>query len=330
MSNITIVTESELKQCVSLDSAVINIIENAFSTLATGDVAMPPILSMAIAEYHGEVDVKTAYVPGLDGFAVKISTGFFNNPMNGLPSLNGLVIVLDSRTGIVKSVLLDNGLLTDIRTAAAGAVAARHLAPNNIITAGILGAGTQAALQIKALKLVCEFERVLIWARNSEKAREYAQKMTAELNCPVEVANSIEQCVAESQILVTTTPAEHALINADWLHENLHITAMGSDTPNKQELDPRIVTKADRFIVDSYTQSVTLGELRPAMSAGLINENDAFDELGDICASIKPARQSDAEITVCDLTGTGIQDTAIADFATKLAAEKQLGTLIAN
>ena len=330
MPDITIVTEDEINQCVSLDKSVIDVIDQAFATLATGEVVMPPILSMAIEEHHGEVDVKTAYVPGLDGFAMKISPGFFNNPNIGLPSLNGLVVVFDSRTGIVKTVLLDNGLLTDIRTAAAGAVAARYLAPNTIHTVGIFGSGTQAQLQLKALKLEHNFKRVLVCARDSKKAQHYAEKMATEINCPIDVAQSARQCVEQSQYVITTTPAEQALIEANWLHENLHITAMGSDAPNKMELDPQIYNRVDRFIVDSQSQSIAQGELRPVFEAGLIDESVSVDELGELCAGLKPARETDKQITVCDLTGTGLQDTAIADYASKIIFEHNFGTVIRN
>jgi len=330
MPDITIITEEELNQCVSLDNTMVDIIDHAFATLAGGEVIMPPIMNLVVAEHHGEVDVKTAYVPGLDGFAIKISPGYFNNPKIGLPSVNGLMVVFDSKTGIVKTVLLDNGLLTDIRTAAAGAVAARYLAPKQIHTAGVIGSGTQAKLQIKALKLERNFERVLVWARDSGKALQYAKQMEAEIQCSVDIAHSAEQCVHESQCVITTTPSEQALIQAEWLHDNLHITAMGSDAPNKMELDPHIFKHTDRFIVDRKSQSIVQGELRPVLEAGLIDETVSIDELGELCAGLKPERESDQQITVCDLTGTGLQDTAIADYASKQITAKQLGITIHN
>jgi len=128
MSNIKILTEADLRGLVKLDLDVIECVEQAFAALATGDVVMPPILSMAIAPFNGEVDVKTAFVPGIDSFAIKISPGFFDNPKIGLPSTSGLMVLLSARTGMLEALLLDNGYLTDVRTAAAGAVAARHLA----------------------------------------------------------------------------------------------------------------------------------------------------------------------------------------------------------
>ena len=149
-----IITENQLRDAVSLDLSIVDVIEKAFAALASGSVVMPPILSMELADANGEVDVKTAYIPGFDGFAIKISPGFFDNPKLGLPSLNGLMILFSAKTGLVEAVYLDNGYLTDIRTAAAGAVAARHLAPEKVETAGVIGTGVQARLQMKAAHLV--------------------------------------------------------------------------------------------------------------------------------------------------------------------------------
>ncbi len=154
MTRMLILTEADLRRTVTLDSAVVSCIEDAFHALATKAVAMPPILRLDMPEHHGEVDVKTAYVPGLDGFAVKISPGFFDNPKIGLPSTNGMMVLLSAKTGLVQALLLDNGYLTDVRTAAAGAVAAKYLSRPDASIAAIFGAGMQARLQLQALTLV--------------------------------------------------------------------------------------------------------------------------------------------------------------------------------
>ncbi|TJV04120.1 MAG: ornithine cyclodeaminase family protein, partial [Mesorhizobium sp.] len=170
MSRMTILTEKELRQIVMLDLDAVACVENAFRALATLPVAMPPILRLDIPEHRGEVDVKTAYVPGIDGFAIKISPGFFDNPKLGLPSVNGMMVLLSARTGLVEALLLDNGYLTDVRTAAAGAVAARHLSRPDASVAAIFGAGVQAGLQLEALKLVRPIAEARIWARDAAKA----------------------------------------------------------------------------------------------------------------------------------------------------------------
>jgi len=328
MSEIKILTEQELREAVSLDRRAVDIVEQAFSALAKGGVIMPPILSMAIEEKHGEVDVKTAYVPGMDAFAIKASPGFFDNPAKGLPSLNGLMILFDSDTGIVRSVLLDNGYLTDVRTAAAGAVAARHLAPQSPHTIGVIGAGLQAELQVRALALVRPFQRVLVWARKPERGEDYARRMGEALGVPVETAATAEQCVRESQVVVTTTPARSPVVQAGWLQPGQHLTAMGSDAPDKNELDPAILTRADRFICDRRSQSLAQGELRAAVAAGVVGEDFPAGELGEVIIGSRPGRDNEDMITVCDLTGTGVQDTAIANHAYHEALSKGAGTTI--
>ena len=122
-----ILNSTEIKDCVKFNAELIPVIEDAFKSLSLGKTVMPPILRLDIEKYHGESDVKAAYIEGLDSFAVKVASGFFNNPKLGLPSSNGLMILLDSQTGVIKSVLLDKGYLTDVRTAIAGAIAAKYL-----------------------------------------------------------------------------------------------------------------------------------------------------------------------------------------------------------
>jgi ectoine utilization protein EutC len=327
MPRVAILTEAELRRCVALDLEAVDVVERAFAALAKGGVVMPPVLSMAIPERHGEVDVKTAYVPGLDGFAVKVSPGFFDNPRRGLPSLNGLMVLLDAETGVVKAVLLDNGYLTDVRTAAAGAVAARHLAPRRVTTAGVIGAGVQAELQIRALRLVRDFDELVVWARDPARAGTYAERMRAALDRPVRVAATPEEVVRAAQAVVTATPARSPLLRAEWLHPGLHVTAMGSDAAGKNELDPAILARADRFVCDRRSQSAALGEMRAAIAAGTFGPEGA-DELGELCAGDRSGRHVEDEVTVCDLTGTGVQDTAIATHAFRIASARGFGSVV--
>jgi ectoine utilization protein EutC len=327
MPDIRILTEAELRKCVTLDLAAVAIVENAFRMLATAKVIMPPILSMEIPEEHGEVDVKTAYIPGLEGFAIKVSPGFFNNPTLGLPSLNGLMIVFSARTGLVQALLLDNGYLTDVRTAAAGAVAARHLAPSTIATAGVMGTGVQARLQIEAAHLVRGFKRVLVWGRDADKAEACAGDITARIGIPASAAPA-EDVVRESQLVITATPAREPILRAEWLHPGLHITAMGSDHAGKNEIEAEAIGRADLYVCDRVSQAERLGELRAARAGGFLN-GAAPPELGEIIAGAR-GRTSDEEITICDLTGTGAQDTAIATHAMKAATAAGAGMIITS
>ena len=323
--DITILTEADLRSCVALDLDAVKVVEDAFAALATGKVVMPPILSMAIPEAHGEVDVKTAYIPGFDGFAIKVSPGFFDNPRLGLPSLNGLMILFSATTGLVQALLLDNGYLTDIRTAAAGAVAARHLAPSTVETAGVLGTGVQARLQIKAAHLVRPFSRALVWGRDIEKAKACAADLSRDLGIDARVDDNPQRVVAESQLVITTTPATEPILKAGWLHPGLHVTAMGSDQHGKNEIEAEALVQADLYVADRVSQTEELGELRSAIAAGLW-QGGAPPELGEIVAGTRTGRARDDQVTICDLTGTGAQDTAIATFALARAREAGAGS----
>lgn len=326
MPEINLLSESDLRSLVQLDAAAVDCVENAFRALAGGKVVMPPILSMAITDFNGEVDVKTAYVPGLDSFAIKMSPGFFDNPKLGLPSTSGLMTVFSARTGMLQALLLDNGYLTDVRTAAAGGVAARHLSREDASRACIIGTGMQAELQLKALTLVRPITSATIWGRDADKARALAKRLTTELKIDVVAADEAEAAVSTADIVVTTTPSSTPLVQADWLRPGQHLTAMGSDQDHKNELEPACLTRASLYVPDRLSQTRHMGELRSAIAAGLIEDTATFSELGDIVAGTARGRKSAEDITLCDLTGTGVQDTAIATFATARARETGLGT----
>ncbi|OHV80967.1 ectoine utilization protein EutC [Ensifer sp. LCM 4579] len=314
MTGMKILTERELRRIVPLDREAVACVEEAFHALATKAVAMPPILRLDIPEHRGEVDVKTAYVPGLDGFAIKISPGFFDNPKIGLPSTNGMMVLLSSRTGLVQALLLDNGYLTDVRTAAAGAVAAKHLSRQDASVAAIFGAGVQARLQLEALALLRPIREARLWARDAIRAETTAQALSEKLGFPVKAVVQPKAAVTGADIIVTTTPSEAPILKAEWLQPGQHVTAMGSDAEHKNELDPRAILRGT-YVADSLKQTRRLGELHHAIAAGLVAQDAEFAEIGQVIAGVKAGRTSAEEITIADLTGTGVQDTAIATLA---------------
>ncbi|RWM12138.1 cyclodeaminase [Mesorhizobium sp.] len=327
MTRMTILTESDLRRIVTLDLDAVACVENAFRALATLPVVMPPILRLDIPEHRGEVDVKSAYVPGIDGFAVKISSGFFDNPKLGLPSGGGMMVLLSATTGVVEALLLDNGYLTDIRTAAAGAVAARHLSREDSTVAAIFGAGLQAGLQLEALRLVRPIKEARIWARDAAKAEATAARLCEKLGIMVRAEPDAANAAAGADIIVTTTPSTEPLIKAGFVSAGQHITAMGSDAEHKNEIAPAILRMADLYVADSAKQTRRLGELHHAIEAGVMAADADVTELGQIIAGKKHGRRSSGDITVADLTGTGVQDTAIATLARDRARAANAGTI---
>jgi ectoine utilization protein EutC len=323
---VRILTELELRQVVALDLDVVDAIDAGFRTLAEGGVVMPPILSMEIAEANGEVDVKTAYVPGVESFAIKVSPGFFDNPKLGLPSTSGLMILFSARTGQVEALLLDNGYLTDVRTAAAGAVAARALAREDAETAAIFGTGLQARMQLRALALVRPIQSVVFWGRDGTKAAAVAQEMAESLGIGARAETDPAQAVKGADVIVTTTPARAPILRAAWLEPGQHVTAMGSDQHSKNELEAGCLARADAYVPDRLSQTRVLGELRAAVEAGVVASDAGFAELGGVLAGQAPGRTGPDAITIADLTGTGLQDTVIATLARKRAQAAGAGT----
>ena len=322
---ITVLTESELRQCVGMDVEAIEAISDAFAALAQGKATLPPIVRVDIPEHRGEVDVKTAYLRGRDSFAIKIASGFLDNYRLGLPTGSGMMVIVSARTGVPEAVLLDNGYLTDVRTGAAGAVAADYLAREEIETVGVIGSGTQARFQIIALKQVRDFRRLLVYGIMTEQVEQYVSEMSALLGIEVVQAEDAESVVRNSDVVVTTTPSREPFLEAGWLHPGLHITAMGADSEHKQELHAAVLGQADLLVCDSKVQCFRVGELHHGLEAAVISQNDPIVELGDLTSGLHPGRTSDEEITICDLTGVGVQDTAIALLAYRKATEKNLG-----
>jgi ectoine utilization protein EutC len=326
--DIRILTEAELRSQIQLDLDAIECVEGAFHALATKSVIMPPIMRLDIIENNGEIDVKTAYIPGVDSLAIKISPGFFDNPNLGLPSINGLMVLFSTRTGLVEALLLDNGYLTDIRTAAAGAVAAKYLARADSRRAAILGAGVQAGLQLEALTLVRDIDSATIWARDFDKARSRAEELSTRIGIEVTASPDIASATRAADIIVTTTPSTEVLLKPEHIVAGQHITAMGSDSEHKNEIDPAIIADQTQYFCDRLSQVRVLGELHHAIEKQLVKPSAEFPELGQVIAHQRNGRQHSDDTTLCDLTGTGIQDTAIATLAYQLCRQHQAGTNI--
>ena len=326
MRDILILTERDLRACVKIDQAAIGVAEDAFRALSTGAVIMPPIMTVEVPDIHAEMDMKTAYIPGYDGFALKVASSFQGNAALGLPNLSGLMMLFSARTGLLEAMLLDNGYLTAVRTAAAGAVATKYLAPETVETAGVLGTGEQARLQIEAARLSRPFSQVLVWGRDAAKAESCAADITASTGVDAVALLDPAEVVQRSQLVVTTTPARAPILKCEWLHPGLHITAMGSDMDGKQEIEPAALAAADLYVVDRLSQCALLGELRGARDMGLLSDDPP--ELGAMVGGEVPGRRGPEDVTIADLTGTGAQDTTVATLALKVAKAAGLGTTI--
>lgn len=304
--------EPEIKELISLKDAI-GAVENSFAAYSAGKAVLPGVINLDLPEFRGEVHVKAAYIEGDERYVIKVASGFYLNPDLGLPVGNGLMLVFRAKTGELEAILFDNGYLTEMRTAAAGAVAAKYLARDEVGHVGLIGSGVQARFQLRALAEVRSFKEVSVWSRNPENVRKYIEDMkTVFPDVNFLPAESAEKAVKEAEIVITATPSREPIVRAEWLKPGVHITAMGSDGPEKQELFGEVLARADLIFCDSISQCRRLGEVHHALKAGLIAESQISGEIGELVLKSKPGRQSNDEISVADLTGLGVQDAAIA------------------
>jgi ectoine utilization protein EutC len=309
-----VLRESEIRHLVPMRDAVAAV-EIAFARLSEGKAQLPAVIHFDFPDAKGDAHVKGAHLLGSDFYVVKVASGFYDNPERGLDVGSGLVLAFDARTGQPRALLLDNGFLTDLRTGAAGAVAAKHLANPHLSKVGLIGAGVEAGYQLRALIHVREVPQVDVWSRSPERAQRFAESMIDELSLDVRAVLDPELAVKGADLVITATPSRDPIVQAHWLQRGAHVTALGSDGPEKQELAIQVIAQADTVIADSIAQCLVAGEIHHAVAGGAINEHDVAGELGDVILGRVEGRRSDLDLTVCDLTGVGVQDAAVAALA---------------
>ncbi|MDD1705709.1 MAG: ornithine cyclodeaminase family protein [Methanoregulaceae archaeon] len=293
---------------VGLDIREVNTaVEEAFAEYGRGRVQMPPKIYVTFD--HGDFRTMPAYIPSLSLAGVKIVNVHPGNPRIGFPTVMALTIILDPGTGIPVAILNATGL-TDLRTGAAGAIAAKYLAPSHSVTMGMIGSGRQAAAQLDAIAAELEVTAIKVWSRNEKNAVAFCRKYR-DHDC----TTAPPEKVCDSDLLVTTTPSREPVVRSEWIHEGTHINAIGADAPGKQELDPAILQRA-RVFVDDPVQAVHSGEINVPVTKGLFSPDRIEGTLGEVVLGKKKRMDAD-DITVFDSTGLAIQDLAIAEIAMK-------------
>jgi len=323
---VLILREPEIRALLD-PQACIAAMEQAFAAYSTGQTELPGVIHLDIpesdvSEKRGEIHVKAGYLHGGPYYAVKIVSGFAGNSQRGLPPNGGMVVVFDANTGAPAAFLLDNGFITGFRTGAAGAVAAKHLAREKIAAIAVIGTGAQARYQVEMLALERGFSEVRIWGRDSNKAQACAGHLAKSPGiraCNFAVTESVQEAVEEADLVITVTASRKPLVRAAWLKPGVTVIAVGSDAPDKQELDVDVLGRADKIVADSIAQCLRLGEIRHAVEQRAMTKEKIYAELGEITAGLKPGRTSEDEIIVCDLTGVGVQDVAAASLVLERA-----------
>ena len=290
-----VVAENMVRSAVSLSSAR-EAVHDAFVALHAGVTLAPPEFAMTF-DNGGELHIKGAHLGGRWA-AFKLATGQFPGGTN-----SGFTIVIDTETGVAEALLDDCGWLTEMRTAAAGAVAAKALARSDSKRVGLLGAGVQAGYQIEALRDVFDLESVNVWSRTRESAQRFASHHVSN------AVATVSEAIADADIIVCCTPSSEPLLDLAQVGPGTHITAVGADNPSKRELADDLLAGCDVLVCDLVTVSSEVGELShvPELRRRAV-------ELGAVLAGDAPGRALDTDITVVDLCGLGIQDAAVANL----------------
>lgn len=298
MSSVRILRRDDVVAALPMDGCI-DAVEAAFVAYSAGRAELPAVIHLDVPEAGGEIHVKAGHLHGAPAYAVKVASGFYGADP---PAIDGLVLVFDAADGAPLAFLIDGGFVTDQRTGAAGGVAARYLAPERVSAVAVIGTGIQARRQVEALRVVRPgLSDVRVWGRSPERAALAAADVGGV------VASTIADAVDGADVIVTCTASREPLVFADRVAPGTHVTAVGSDGPGKQELDPALLRRADVLVVDALDQCRRLGELQHAPDLA-----ERAVELGAVIAGHAAGRADPGQITVADLTGVGVQDVAAA------------------
>ena len=288
----------------------IRAVEAAFRALGDGHVA--PSRTLGLPLEGGGLHVKVASLDLSRRYVVaKVNANFPSNPVERrLPTIQGVLVLLDGTTGTPLAVM-DSAAVTTIRTAATTAVAASRLARVDASTVTFVGCGVQARAHLAALREVRDVKRVFAVDSRRDVAEQFAELAIADHGVTCSIPASLREATLASEIIVTCTPSERPVLRLDDIGKGVFIGAIGADNEHKQEIDAELMRSAV-VVVDGLDQCAKIGDLHHAIAAGFVEPADVRCSLDQVIAGAQPGRLSDAEIIVFDSTGLAIEDVAAA------------------
>jgi len=319
--------EEDVKKLISMDEAI-SAVESAFRDKALGNVQMPPKVYLFYGS--GDLRVMPCYIKTGEISSVKIVNSHPRNPEKGFPTVMAMIVLVNPETGFPKAVM-SGTWITGIRTGAAGAVAAKYLARKNSRIAAFIGAGTQARMQFLGITRVLQsIKEIRVFDIKPEAEKVFIQFIEDHGAAGLSLipASSVREAVESADIIITTTPSRKPVVMSEWISDGVHFNCIGADAPGKQELDPMILKKASKIVVDDVEQAIHSGEINVPLSEGIIGAGSIYGELGEIVAGLKRGRESDDEITIFSSTGLALQDAAVANIVYENALKKGVGTRI--
>ena len=323
-----LLTEKDIKQLLSMNE-IMEAVESAFKEKGLRHVQMPPKLYIFYTKYKGDMRAMPSYLEELDVSAVKVVNVHPDNRTKyNLPTVMATIILIDPKNG-APIAIMGGTWITDMRTGAAGGVAAKYLARKDVKIVGLVGAGAQAKTQLMALlSLYGKLKEVRVWSRTKETRDSFMAEMEQTRGVAKMIStDNVKKAVEGADIVVTITPSREPMVSNEWVTPGMHFTCIGADAPGKEELDPRILTRA-KIVVDDWEQASHSGEINVPLTKGIITPKNVWAEIGEIVAGLKPSRTSDDEITLFTSTGLAIQDAVTAKLAYKKALAKGIGQFV--
>lgn len=324
-----LLTEENIKQLLTMDE-VMEAVESAFKEKGIGHVQMPAKLYLFYKKHNGDLRAMPSYLEELDISAVKVVNVHPENRVKyDLPTVMATIVLIDPKNGAPLAIM-GGTRITDMRTGAAGGIAAKHLARKNSKVVGLVGAGAQSKTQLLALlSLYGKLEEVRVWSRTEKTRDQFVAEMESIRGGSTEIVSvsNVKAAAEDVDVIVTTTPSRKPIVSGNWIAPGTHINCIGADAPGKEELEPSILTKA-KIVVDDWDQASHSGEINVPLAKGIITKKDIWGEIGEIVAGLKPGRISSDEITVFTSTGLAIQDAVAAELAYKKALAKEIGNFI--
>ena len=326
MKETLILTRRDVQELLGWDECIAAV-EGAFRLHAEGRSLSPGVLGVRAP--HGGFHIKAAGLNvGRLYFAAKTNANFSDNPRrHGLPAIQGVIVLCDADDGRPLA-LMDSIEVTIRRTGGATAVAAKYMARPGSRTVTICGCGTQGRAQLRALLHVLPIERAFALDSDASAATAYAHDLSAELGIDVSPTGNLGTALAESDVCVTCTPSRKPFVLRSHVRPGTFVAAIGADSPDKQELDPKLMA-AGTVVTDVLEQCAVMGDLHHALDAGAMSRDTVHAELADLVMGRKPGRRSDDEVTIFDSAGTALQDVAAAVVVYEKAVAKGGGLTVA-
>jgi len=320
-----LLNKEEVGSLIDLD-AVLAAVEDGYRSFNSGLVVQPKIMDVVMPGTHTGIDFKGGLDMGARYISLKASSGGYdNNPKIGLPTGMNTVLLFDANTSALKCIM-DGTYITGCRTGAAGAISVKYLARADAEKLCVIGAGSQARRQLRAMMRERKLTEVRVWDALPEFLDAYVKEMSAETGLKMRKCGTAEEAVRGADIVVTTTRGRSGpIVKKEWIQPGTHITAIGADTQGKQELDADVFAGA-KVVTDSTNLCVDRGETWNAVRAGILRAEDVHAEIGEIILGRKPGRENPQEVTIFDTVGMAIQDIVTAAMLYKGALEKGLGT----